>query len=56
MTEKEDPGNSVSIQDLLMSQVIELEALINVLEQKGILTKNEVFEEVLRVKAFMKKT
>ena len=43
---------TVSVQDLALSNAYQLEAMINVLERKGLLTKAEVLEELkgLRVK------
>lgn len=41
MAEKLDPKEIVSFEEPLMSNVIEQEALINLLEKKGILSKTE---------------
>ena len=42
MAEKLDPKEIVSFEELLMSNVYTQEALVNLLEKKGILTKNEL--------------
>ena len=39
MAEKLDPKEIVSFKELLMSEVIQSEALINLLDRKGIITK-----------------
>lgn len=36
----------ISVEELVMSQVYALQAVINVLERKGILTKEDIFEEI----------
>jgi hypothetical protein len=41
MAEKLDPKELVDLKELLMSNVYEQEALINLLEKKGIITKAE---------------
>ena len=53
MTEKLDPKELVSFKELLMSEVIQSEALINILERKGIVSKQELLEEMKKVKAKM---
>jgi hypothetical protein len=50
LTGKLDPKETVSFEELLMSNVIEQEALIDLLEKKGIITKSELLEEVKRLK------
>lgn len=49
MAEKLDPKELVSFKELLMSEVIQSEALINLLDRKGIITKKELLEEMKRV-------
>lgn len=51
MAEKLDPKELVSFKELLMSEVIQSEALINLLDRKGIITKKELLEEMKRVQA-----
>ena len=53
MAEKLDPNELVSFKELLMSEVIQSEALFNLLERKGIITKQELLEEIKRVQASM---
>ncbi len=45
MSEQED-NETVSIEELVMSQVYAIQAIINVLERKGVLTREEVFDEI----------
>ena len=51
MAKKLDPKEIVSFEELLMSEVIQSDALINLLDRKGIITKKELLEEMKRVKA-----
>ena len=55
MAKKLDPKETVDIEKLVLSEVIQMEALINILESKGILTREEVLEEIKRVAAEMRK-
>jgi hypothetical protein len=50
MTEKIDPKETVTFEELLMSNVYTQEALINLLEKKGIIDKQELLEEIKRLK------
>ena len=50
MAKKLDPKEIISLKELLMSNVFEQEALINLLEQKGIITKDELVKEIIRLK------
>ena len=56
MAEKLDPKELVSFKELLMSEVIQSEALFNLLERKGIITKQELLEEIKRVQSSLIKT
>ena len=56
MADKLDPKELVSFKELLMSEVIQSEALINLLDKKGIISKQELLNEMIRVKAMMIKT
>jgi hypothetical protein len=56
MAEKLDQKQTVSFKELLMSEVIQLEALINLLDEKGIISKQELLEEMKRVQAKMIKS
>ena len=49
MAEKLDPKEIVTFEELLMSNVIEQEALVNLLVKKGIITKKELLEEIRKV-------
>jgi hypothetical protein len=53
MAKKLDPEEMVDLKELVLSEVIQMEALINVLESKGILTREEVLEEIKRLPAKM---
>lgn len=55
MAEKLDPKQLVEFKELLMSEIIQSEALINILERKGIVSKAELLEEMKRVQATMPK-
>ena len=50
MAEKLDAKETVSFEELLMSNVFTQEALINLLEAKGIIKKSELLEEIIRLK------
>ena len=56
MAEQLDPSEIVDLRELLMSGVIQSEALINLLDRKGIITKQELLEEMKRVKATLPKS
>ena len=56
MAEKLDKKQTVDIKELLMSEVIQSEALINILDRKGIVSKQELLEEMKRVQATMIKS
>lgn len=53
MTDKLDQKELVSFKELLMSDVIQSEALINLLDRKGIISKQELLEEIIKVQAAM---
>ena len=50
MAKKLDQKEIVSFEEVLKSNVMEQEALINLLEKKGIITKSELIEEIKRLK------
>jgi len=50
MADKMDPKETVTFEEVLMSNVYTQEAIINVLERKGLLTRNEVLEEIMNLK------
>ena len=51
-----DPKEIVDFKELLMSGVIQSEALINLLDKKGLIFKQELLEEMKRVQASMIKS
>ena len=53
MAEKLDPKQTVDFKELLISEVIQTEALTNLLDRKGIISKEELLEEIKRVAAQM---
>lgn len=50
MAKKLEQKETVTFEELLMSNVYTQEALINLLEKKGVLTKAELLEEIKRLK------
>ena len=51
MAEKLDPKQTVDFKELLMSEVIQSEVLINLLDKKGLISKKELLDEMKRVQA-----
>lgn len=49
MAEKLDPKEIVDFKELLISEIVTTEALINVLDRKGIVSKHELIEEIKQV-------
>jgi len=56
MAEKLDLKEVVDLKELLMSNVFEQEALVNLLDRKGIISKAEILEEIKRLKKKQSKT
>ena len=56
MAELLDPKEVVTFEDLLRSEVIQSDALINLLDRKGIVTKRELLEEMKKVQATLPKS
>ena len=50
MAEKLNKKETVSLEELVLSQMWEIQALYNLLEKKGLMTKNELLEEIKRIK------
>ena len=50
MAQHGKPDDLIILQDLAVSNAYEIAALVAVLERKGILTQQEVLEEVKRLK------
>ena len=55
MAEILDPKELVSFKEMLLSEVITSEAIINLLDKKGIISKQELMKEMKRVQASMLK-
>jgi hypothetical protein len=51
-----DPKEVVTFEDLLRSEVIQSDALINLLDRKGIVTKLELLEEMKKIQATLPKS
>jgi hypothetical protein len=56
MAEILDQKQTVSFKELLMSEVIQVEALINILDKKGFISKKELLEEMKQVQSKMIKS
>jgi len=56
MAKKLDQKHTVDLKELLMSEVIQSEALINLLDRKGLVSKQELLEEMKRLKATLPKS
>jgi hypothetical protein len=50
MTKKPEPEETGTFEELLMSNVHTQEALINLLEKKGVVSKEALIEEIERLK------
>ncbi|MFC2093774.1 hypothetical protein ACFLSV_07725 [Bacteroidota bacterium] len=50
MTEQNKNKDTVSIEEVTLSNMYEIEAIIRVLERKGFLTHNEVLDELKLLK------
>jgi len=50
MAGKLDPKEIVTFEELLMSNIYTQEALVNLLDKKGIIDKKELLEEIKRLK------
>jgi hypothetical protein len=51
MAQQGKPDELVTLQELAVSNAYEIAALVAVLERKGVLTQQEVLEEIKRLKA-----
>ena len=51
MGNEEDSAETVPLEDVVMSNVFTQEAILNILEEKGLVTKEEVMEEMKRIMA-----
>lgn len=55
MAKQLDPKELVTFKEALISEIISSEALINLLDRKGIITKAELLEEIMAVEASIPK-
>jgi hypothetical protein len=55
MAKKLDPEEMVDLKELVLSEVIQMEALVNILESKGILTREELLEKIEKIAAQMRR-
>ena len=55
MAKKLDPKQTVDLREVVISEIIQSEALVNLLERKGIISKEELLEEIKKVQASMLK-
>jgi hypothetical protein len=55
MAEKFDQRQTVDFKELLMSEVIQSEALINLLDRKGLILQQEQLKEMKEIQASMMK-
>ena len=53
MADASDDKEVVGYKDVILSEVIQSEALVNILVRKGILTQDELLEEIINVKKRM---
>ncbi len=51
MAERMDKRETVSLEELTLSNVYQLEALVLLLEEKGILTVDELIEKIKQLRA-----
>ena len=56
MAEKLDPKQTVDLREVVISEIIQSETLVHLLERKGIITKEELPEEIKKVQASVSKT
>jgi hypothetical protein len=51
MAEKLDPQQTVDLREVVISEIIQSKTLVNLLERKGVITKEELLEEIKKVQA-----
>ena len=56
MAEKLNQKQTVDLKELLMSEVIQSEVLINLLDKKGLISKKELLEEMKRLHTTLPKS
>ena len=49
MAKKLDPKQTVSPREVVISEIIQSETLVNLLERKGIITREELLKEIKKV-------
>lgn len=52
---EQTPGKVVTTYDLAVSNMVSIEAMVRILVRKGLLTREEMLQEVVSVKADMAK-
>ncbi len=50
MADKLDPKQTATLEEVLVATVYQQEAMMNLLERKGLLTRAEVMQEILEMK------
>ncbi len=50
MAKRTDQQGLTTVEEVVLGQALELEALMNVLERKGVLSKAEILEEMKRLR------
>ncbi len=50
MSNKLDSKEVVTFEELLLSNTIQQEAMFNILERKGLLSKKELLDEIIKIK------
>jgi len=56
MAKKLDPKQTGDLREVVISEVIQSETFVNLLEGKGIITKEGLLEEINKVQASVSKT
>jgi hypothetical protein len=51
MAKKLDPKQTVDLREVVISEIIQSKTLVNLLERKGVITKEELLEEIKKVQA-----
>ena len=46
-----DKGREVTIEEIALSNMFSIEAVVNLLAEKKLLTKEEILDEILRIKS-----
>ncbi|MBT0653510.1 hypothetical protein [Geomobilimonas luticola] len=54
MSEKLTDDQAVALEEAVISTSCEIAALVNILERKGLITRNELTEEVQRIRESMR--